>query len=692
MPASVIIAPQLFQSIAQLPAADQARVIEFVGTFQANPAHPSLRLERVNRARSRGIWSGRVGRGVRAILYKDGDTWAILHAAKHDDAYDWAERREVGRHSVTGSLQIVESVETVREVERVIEVLVQPQQAPVFEASDDDYLLSLGVPETWLPTLRQVRDDDQLLVVCEKLPPDVAERLFDVAAGEFVTPPAPLPPERPVIEATDTQRRFYLVEDAEGLAAALEAPMERWIAFLHPSQRALVERDFAGPAKVSGSAGTGKTVVAMHRARNLTQQGEEVLLTSYVTTLCENIERNLRLLCTPAELERINISTVHKQALAIVNQVAPRMRPAQDDDIRSLLDQLRIRHAPAYEKKFVQAEWDSVVRLQGIDSWDEYRGARRTGRGRGLPVKERMVLWQVFGGVLEALEGRGFLDWTGLCRRAEEYLNEGRASSPYSAVVVDEVQDLKPAELLFLKALCAAKPGNLMLCGDTGQRIYPGGFSLSALGIEVRGRSTVLRINYRTTEQIRRLADRMLGELSDDMDGGGESRRGTRSLLRGPVPQLAGHRSDEVELSAGVAEVRRWLGDGLAPEAIGIFSRTNKRIEALCDSLSEAGIAWRLLSENEPGAAGAVQLGTMHRAKGLEFKAVLVIGCADTVVPSAGVLRGMDDPQDREAAEARERRLLYVAMTRARDELTVSWTGTPSRFLAPLLKREEESQ
>jgi hypothetical protein len=682
--ASVILAPHLFDSIAQLSAQDQAQVIAFISTFQANQAHPSIRLERLNKARSKGVWSGRVGRGLRAILHKDGETWAILHAGKHDDAYDWAERREVGRHSVTGALQIVESVETVREVERVIEVLVQPQAAPIFRERDDPYLLSLGVPESWLPTLRQVRDDDQLLIVCEKLPEDVAERLFDLASGELVTPPVPVPPERPAIEAADTQRRFYLVEDAEGLAAALEAPMERWIAFLHPSQRDLVEREFNGPAKVSGSAGTGKTVVAIHRARNRARQGEKVLLTSYVTTLCENIERNLQMLCTAAELKEIGVSTVHKQALAIVRQVEPKVRPASDNDVRGLLDQLRIRHAPAYDKSFVQAEWDNVVRLQGIDSWDGYRGARRAGRGIGLPVKERKLLWRVFGGVLEGLEGRKLLDWTGLCQRAAELLTAGRATSPYSAVIVDEVQDLKPTELRFLKALCS-KLGNLMLCGDAGQRIYSGGFSLSALGIEVRGRSAVLRINYRTTEQIRQLADHMLGEVGDDMDGGEERRSGTRSLLRGPTPQLKGLATYKEELAAGVAEVRRWLSDGLAPNAIGIFARTNKRIDEMGEALSEAGLPRCLLSESESSESDGVQLGTMHRAKGLEFKAVLAIGCADAVLPSASVLRGMDDPQDREAAEAQERRLLYVAMTRARDELTVSWTGEPSRFLAPLI-------
>ena len=176
--------------------------------------------------------------------------------------------------------------------------------------------------------------------------------------------------------------------------------------------------------------------------------------------------------------------------------------------------------------------------------------------------------------------------------------------------IVDEVQDLKPPELRFLETLCAKRPGNFMVCGDAGQRIYPSGFSLSALGIEVRGRSTVLRINYRTTEQIRRVADRMLGRACDDMDGDEEQRTGTRSLLRGPTPRLAGHASPKDEIAAGVAEIRRWLGEGLAPEAIGVFARTGKRTNELSEALQVTDIPWRRLSDKETVGTGAVQLGT----------------------------------------------------------------------------------
>lgn len=681
MSRKVILAPQLFDAIARLTANEQARAIDFIRTFQDNPAHPGLKLHPITATRSSGMWSGRITRDLRAILHKDGDTWALLHADHHDAAYAWAERRDIGRHPVTGALQIVEAIETVREVERTIEVEATPDAPPLFAGHEDDYLLSLGVPETWLPTLRRVQNEDQLFTICERLPAEVGERLLSLAAGELVTPPAPVPADRPVLEAPDTRGRFYVVEGTEGLVAALQAPMDRWLAFLHPSQRALVERDFRGPARVSGSAGTGKTVVAMHRARHLARRGERVLLTSFVSTLCDNLARNLGKLCAPDERERITVSTVHKQALELLRRVEPDARPASDDDIAAWLDALRIRHAPAHDPGFVRAEWENVIRLQGIGSWSEYRRARRSGRGRGLSVKERKLLWQVFGGVLDTMVERQRYDWPGMCQRARTLLAQGAVTSPFTAVIVDEAQDLKPPELRFLAALCAAHPGHLMLCGDAGQRIYPGGFSLAALGIDVRGRATILRINYRTTEQIRRLADRVLGDPVDDMDGDRESRAGTRSLLRGPQPVLRGYPDRDQELTAAADQVRAWLDSGLQPEAIGVFARTGGRVTAFGAALDGAGIPWRRLSDKSGAGAGAVHVGTMHRAKGLEFKAVLVLDASDGVLPSPGALRNVDDPLDREAALDRERRLLYVAMTRARDELCVTWSGAPSPFV-----------
>lgn len=689
MNTQMLIDPGLFSAVARLSTHEQAAVMTFINEFYQNPAQPSIQLHTITATRSKGLWSGRVNQDLRVILHKDGDTWVLLHVDHHDPAYRWAERRDVGRHPVTGALQIVESVERIREIERVIHV--EPARPPLFpvEKHSDGYLLSLGIPENWLPTLRAVTDDDeQLASVVEKLPTDVALRIIDLAAGKLVTPPAPLAIDRPLTESTETRSQFYVVEDAAGLSAALAAPLDRWIAFLHPSQREIVEAAPRGPVKVSGSAGTGKTVVLLHRARFLSRRGQRVLLTSFVSTLCENLQRNLRKLCTPDELSRITVSTVHKQALDLVRQADPKLRIAKHEEVEALLDSLRPLYAGTFEESFVRSEWENVIQQQGLRTWDEYRAARRTGRGRGLSVSERKDLWRLFGEVYNRLDERGALDFASLCRRAESLLTEGKIGSPYQAVLIDEVQDLKPAELRFARALCASSPDQMLIAGDTGQRIYPGGFTLGSLGIDVRGRSHTLRINYRTTEQIRRLADRLLGEEADDMDGDRESRRGTRSLLRGPHPTLAGFGSADAENDGIVSWLRGRFQRGLQPAEVACFSRTARRIEDLRTVLAKNQIEAQLLSEEDGDVATGLQMGTMHRAKGLEYKAVVVLDCGDGSLPNSTALRGRTDPLDREQAEERERQLLYVAMTRARDELLVTWTGEVSRFLRSLVAAE----
>ena len=459
--------------------------------------------------------------------------------------------------------------------------------------------------------------------------------------------------------------------------------MARWIAFLHPTQRALVDRDFSGPAKVTGAAGTGKTVVALHRARHLARCGHRVWLTSFVTTLCDNLARQLDLITTPTERERITVGTVDQQALALAG--AGRVQPATPTDIRRLVN----RHAPlapAFDADFLIAEWQGVIDPQGITDWPAYRDADRRGRGQALGARQRRTLWTVF----EAMQRDLWTDhrptFSMLADRAAARVTARETHPGFDAVVVDEVQDLTPPKLRLIRAIAAHHLDRLMLVGDAGQRIYPGGFSLSRLGIPTRGRATILRINYRTTEQIRRLADRLLGTDDDDLDGGTEDRR-ARSLLTGPTPVLQGHPTPAAEDAAAVDLIRRWLDDDhLAPDAIGVFARTRDRITTLARALERAGLpvdTLHALPEDSP--RDGIQAGTMHAAKGLEFKRVLIIGCDRAALPAAYALRQLRDPQDRDDHLARERRLLYVAMTRARDALHLSWQGAPSAFITELM-------
>lgn len=684
--AEVAISKTYLKSASALDGSDRTRAFDFMARFHEAPDAQGRNFETIQSARGSNLFSARINQGLRAVIHREGDRYTLLYAGQYDDAYDWAERRQVGHHPVTGTLQIVEAVE---EVEREIKHAAETDRTTgLFPAAgfEDAYLLSLGVPEDWLPLLRRLSTDDELLTAVDKLPEEVAERLLALASGELVTPPPPVSRTASLAESPDNLRRFWVLQEGDDLADWLSKPFDTWIRFLHPSQRELVHKRWNGPVKVTGSAGTGKTVVAMHRTRQLAKEGKRVLLTSFGTTICRNIERNLQVLCSREELGQIQVSTVHAVALSMVRRLAPEVQPINTDEVRERIDHVRKLTAPELETEFLAREWDQVVQALSIADWESYRDVERRGRGRSLSVRERQRVWEVLGRVRADLETEDRFTWAGLCHRARELLEAGRVASPFDAVIVDEVQDLKPAEIRFLAAVAlkGGGPSGLMLLGDAGQRIYPGGFSLRSLGIDVRGRSRVLRINYRTTEQIRRAADRVLGATADDLDGESERRDLTRSLLRGPEPTLRPCSSAPDEAAFVAERIQQVLGQGVQPGDVAVFARVLRLLEPVQSRLADLKLPSQYLADEGGQPGSRVSLGSMHRAKGLEFRIVFVIGCSDGYVPLRAALSRCEGPDLDEAME-RERSLLYVSLTRARDEAFVTWQGKPSRFLAPLL-------
>ena len=679
-----LIAESLVNAVTRLDAAGAKRAWDFLAKFLANPAQPSLSLERITRARDRDVWSGRISQGLRAVIHQDGDTYTVLYAGPHDDAYDWARTHTFERNQATGEMQIVAAPHSVEAAApQSVEAAAPhvPDRAPgLLAAHGDAYLLSLGLPPTWLPVMRTVTSEEQLLDVSAKLPEYVADRLLDLAAGKLVTPPLPIKLDLPAVEHPDAGQRVFLLESQDDLRRLLDAPLAAWLVFLHPSQRRLAEGSFNGPLKITGSAGTGKTVVALHRARHLAAQGRRVLLTSYVTTLCANLERNLALLCSARERERIKVSTVHSAALALLTQAGRRVTPCNDDDVHALIEQARQRQGCPLDLDLLTGEWEAVIQAAGITSWDEYRTASRAGRGSPLSVRERKVIWEVIAEARAALERKGLVTWSELCRLAAELLRDGIVTSPYDAVIVDEAQDLGPQELRLLAALAGDGPNGLTLVGDGGQRIYGRPISLKPLGIDVRGRSYVLRLNYRTTAQIRRFAESILGDTADDLDGGRDDRRRVRNLVGGPEPALRGFAEADAQHGYVVEQIERLLRDGLQPEEIAVFARKKDLLEPLKARLRQAGQHYHVLSSGD-GAGAGINLATMHRAKGLEYKAVFVIDVSDDQVPAGRAYRNVKDPRAREEALQQERQLLYVSVTRARDEVHLTWVGEPSRFL-----------
>lgn len=691
MAASTIFTDSFIQSATGLDANGSKSVWQFIEKFRANPAHPGLSLERVKEAASKNVWSGRVGRDLRAILYQEDDNWLILYVGRHDDAYGWAASRQIERHVKTGQLQVVE-LPTV--TPRSDDSSAAKKKSGLFAKHKDDYLLSLGVPPTWLPIVRSVvAEDDFLDEIYPKLPGDVAERLFLLASGETPAPPIPISDKPSDKDSADRWQNFYLVESDDDLRRLLAAPMAAWIAFLHPSQKRLATGAFNGPVKVTGAAGTGKTVVAMHRARHQARQGKRVLLTSFVKTLCSNLKRNLSLFCDREELKLITVTNLHNLAKTMLDKMGENLTPIGNDEIGKRFERLLASHASPLDKAALLSEWEQVIQAQGITTWEQYRSASRAGRGRPLSIKDRKQVWEIVSRLYETMEKNKEIDYTGSCRRLREHLEAGRVENLFDAVIVDEVQDLGPQELRLISALSSAeaeaKQDRLMLVGDGGQRIYAAKFSLRSLGIDVRGRSHVLRLNYRTTEQIRRFADQLLTGQHDDLDGGMELRRGVRSLFRGPQPVIRGFADKAGQTNFVTAQIKELLSSGRAPDEIAVFVRQAYLLNPIEKTLKAEGIPHFRLSKDEEPASSAVNLGTMHRAKGLEFKIVFVIDASDDQLPLAKALADASDDQLREDVIARERQLLYVSATRARDELYVCYVGEPSRFLKDLKRQEK---
>ncbi|MBW4420717.1 MAG: UvrD-helicase domain-containing protein [Myxacorys californica WJT36-NPBG1] len=672
----VLLGKSLMSSLSKLNANDTKRVTDFIDKFYSNPAHPSISLERVTKVKDDNLWSARITQGLRAIIYKESDTWALLYAGQHDNAYAWAQVRRVEQNAKTGALQIIEFTETIEQ-----QFAEKPQnQFGLFDTHNDDYLLSLGLPPTWVAVIRKLVTEDDLLSILEKLPEEVAERFLRLAGGELVTPPLPPSPEKPIFENEDTQRRFIVVKSSDDIAKILAAPLATWIGFLHPSQRKLVTSSYKGPVKVTGSAGTGKTVVAMHRAKHLAQQGKKVLVTSFVKTLCDNINRNLKLLCSSDELTNITVGTVASQAGRILKEGNKSLSITSDEEIQLLIAQ-NFSPACPLNVSAVWLEWKFVIQTQGIATWEAYRSANRVGRGQPLSAKGRKQVWQIFESVLFQLQSQNKTDWSGLYRHAGDLITSGQVRSPFDTVIVDETQDLKPQELKFLAALAGKRLGSLMLVGDGGQRIYQGRLSLKSLGINVQGRSHVLKINYRTTEQIRQFADQLLDGEQDDLDGGTEQRSDTISLLNGPEPVLKPFANANQQAEFVAEEIFRLIQQGILPNEIGVFSRTKNLLKSIEKSLKKQKIACIRLDDQEPDAvADAVNTGSMHRAKGLEFKIIFVVHLSDDVIPSPHIAEE-NDLQARKEALEQEQHLLYVSITRARDVVYLCWNGQPSRFL-----------
>ena len=701
--ARLAMSSDFLEAYAVLPRSQQRKVRTLITQFAADPTSPGLNYERIQATEN--LRSLRIDRSYRAIVLKPerGSIHLMLWADKHDEAYEWARRHHCRVHPETGALQVYQPQETPTVADSSAEPSMAASHSGPFADLRTRQLRRLGVPDPMLAEVRVIEDEAALDAMQQRLPLEAYEALFLYLAGESYedlirdreTPDHEVDTDdiAKALERMESRGRFVVVENEMELEEVLNAPLEKWRVFLHPSQRRLVERRWNGPVRVLGGAGTGKTVVAMHRARWLARnlpEGERVLFVTFTRNLAADIENNLRSICSPEEMRRIDVTNLDRWVHAFLQRRNYDFRIVYDRGTapwNELWRQALALKDPGLDlpDAFYEDELNRIVLAHGITTEAEYLRVSRTGRGTPLRRAQRARVWPVFEDYRLNLSLQGGKEMDDAYRAAAALLAEDRDGMGYAAAIVDEAQDMGAQAYRLLRALVPEGPDDLFIVGDGHQRIY--GRSrvvLGRCGIRIVGRSRKLRLNYRTTEETRSWAVRLMdGREIDDLDGGRDDQKGFKSLTHGPEPQILTFDSAEQQAAFIVRWLRELAGRGESLRSTCLVARTRAERDRLKRAVEDAGLPGVVLEKDLPDDSGgdAVRLATMHRVKGLEFDRVIMASVNQGLVPLPQAIRGRADDSAREWAETEERALVYVAATRARKELLVLAHGTPSAFV-----------
>ncbi|MFF5183427.1 UvrD-helicase domain-containing protein [Streptomyces sp. NPDC000345] len=666
-------------------------------------ADKGLHLESVENARDPRMRTIRINdfwRGVVLAPDDGSDVFLLVNVVRHDDAYTWAAKRLYTTNSATRGLE-VRNVVAIEQLTPALEKAAAAAETLLFAKYSDTVLRHLGIDDQVLKAVRTIVDKAQLQAFETLLPEDQCEVLQylaenfspddvyrDVVAVRRPVDAGPDPDESLAVVIANTKSRITLVTGPEELADILEKPFAAWRVFLHPSQRRVAYRvSYGGPVQVTGGPGTGKTVAALHRVKHLLSRSPSarVLLTTYTNALAASLRENLAFLLDddPALLDRVDVTTVNAYAHGVVSRLDGKVPSLIGDrDERLLWQRVVKKLGLPWTEQFLAQEYRHVVLAQDLRSLDDYRGAARRGRGSALSSARREQLWpavELFDSMLRDQKTTTHLK---VCARAAELL---AASAPtHDHVVVDEAQDLHPAQWRVLRGAVAPGSDDLFITGDPHQRIYDAKVSLGSLGIAVVGRTHRLRINYRSTEEILTWSTGILGPVPvDDLGGeGSDTLAGYRSLLHGRRPHTDGYGTEQAEVAALVERVEGWIAQGIRPSEIGVCARFNVMLDKVYDKLGAAQVPVVRVRDHPGPDVDGVRLATMHAMKGLEFRCVAVLGVTAGAVPFAReVTPSSVDALQHDSDLLRERCLLFVACTRAREALAVSWSGAVSPFV-----------
>lgn len=733
------------KEIVKLDRAIVGAVYKFQHEFRKNPEAGGFDLKPL-KGHER-LWSARVNREYRALLLRlGGNDWLLVSVKHRGHVHQNLDRLAYGINQVTGAIEYVDLQVVEDDVLRRAVPGPPPAPAPVPEPTSPqpdaepalfaqysaEQLAGLGVAEPLIPIVLKLTTDDELLGLAEYAPRHTGEVLLRLRDGvpyeqvrEQVTEPVAVGPEAEVDTddwqaAVDRSQAVVITDDESVQSILEEGDFGRWKVFLHPTQEKLVHRTYSGPARVGGGPGTGKTIVALHRVKHLVDRlppghTKPVLLTTFNKNLAADLRTRLISLGGPETLARVEITHVDQLATRVVSESDPGNRKRRIDDTHALREwrQLLVEAGGSrWDAEFLSDEWNQVILGQAVASRADYFRARRAGRGSSVSRAERAEIWQLAERFTQRLDVKGLETHRQVAERAaqleiarrakiEEWRRqEEERGGPgnihvesgtgawlryrYRHIVVDEAQDLSAAHWKMLRAMVPTEPDDIFLVGDTHQRIYDNQVTLGSLGVNIRGRSAKLTLSYRTTREILGSAIGVLeGTDYDDLDGGGDDLAGYRSVLHGLRPTLRGAASWDEELDLVVEQLQAW--HDIPRESVAICVPTNDMVTEVAFRLGQRGIPSTEITPEGPRRDEGVHIGTMYRFKGLEYRRMIIAGVSEGLVPrsSVDVWERTDRPRHKRELQ-RARSLLFVAATRARDALAISWNGEPSRFLRPL--------
>ena len=691
----VALSQDFLLNLSKLPSGVQSKVMKWAILFQSNPKSTSIKYENIHAASDANMKSVRIDGDWRGIVFKpdQGDVYVLLHVNKHDEAYRWAERRKLIINPVTGAMQMIQVEEAAATAEPFVAAKAKTSDVPspaVVEKSkpyadgvSNHDLMALGAPPDLLEQIKAVSSEAELDAMQSVLPVEAYEALFLLAAGDTAEQILNARETRvgrqidttnfeAALQTPESQSRFVVVDD-EAMVAIMNAPLAQWRVFLHPTQHKLASGDRSGPVRVLGGAGTGKTVVAMHRAKwlaeNRTLGKQKVLFTTFTRNLAQDIEDNLKTLCSKATVEKIEVRNLDSWVHGFMRSRKLEHRIVYgrkaDGALQAWQAAMTVKDGSLdLPESFYEEELEQVVLAHGVTTKDEYRAVRRTGRGVVLSRSKRDAVWPVFEEYRGQLASRKLKEVDDAYRDVATLLDgeieEGKTLAAYSAIVIDETQDLGPQALRLLRAMIASNPNDLFFVGDGHQRIYTRNkAAMSKCGIDIRGRSKKLYLNYRTTDEIRRQAVAVLeGCEIDDLDDGHDETKRYKSLSHGPVPQVLEVQSQEAAFAQALEITKGWqVQDGSDASATTcVITESKKNRDALAKHFQSNGLQMAVIDETQNAGhlQGMTYFATMHRAKGLEFDRVIVLA------PQSY----MGDPLETDS----KRKLIYVALTRAKKE------------------------